>query len=707
MRETEGFGGRGLAVRRTILPGLAVGGFDVAGEKRGVHEGGGLHLFAERGAEGLEAGRIGGELLGEGEELVGGLGDEVGEADGGEEADADARHVAVAGEGEDGDAHPEGFAGGGGAVVGEGVEGDVEAVVAFEVAGVVGEFGEEGEAVGGDGVFGEELVEAGGGFGAGGGFEGEAGVGDGLEDAGPEVEGGVVDFGEVVEAAEGDVVVGEVRGRGDGGSAGEGGEAPGGLREAEEAFRVVGGLRKLLAGNWIGDGVGEAVVDGGEAGGAGVAEPGDLERGGFSGEEHEAAIGGVSGEVDEDVDFVLADLVEGVLVGEVGEGMPLVGGGAEAGGDFVGLEIVGIAGDMEVGMVVGFQQGEEEEGDGVEAEVGGDVADAEGAVGGAVDVGWRRGGGDVERVGPAAACFVELGGGGGGVVAVGEEVIVVGGGEVGEEGDGLAEGGECGIVLGEILEDGSGVVVGVGVVGVEGEGAAAGGEGFFAAVGGVEGDGEVVEGAGKIGSQGEGFLVGGDGLVEEVEFGEVDAEIVQGVGVIGAEGEAFLAGGDAVARAAGEVEHVGEIGGDGGIGGAEGLGFFGGGDGVGGAGLGEEDEAEVDVKIGVFGGELEGLAEEGFGGGVVAEFVRDAGEAVEDIGLAGIEGENLAEEGLGFAEAAGVVVFDGGGEDLFEGHGRETWLSGGKVTSKDCWTVRKRSVARLTGKPRMSVAAWR
>ena len=75
-------------------------------------------------------------------------------------ADADAGDVGLAGEGDDGDAHPEGFAGGGGAVVGEGVQGDGDLVVALEMLGGGGLPGEEFEAVGGDTLGGEEGAEA-------------------------------------------------------------------------------------------------------------------------------------------------------------------------------------------------------------------------------------------------------------------------------------------------------------------------------------------------------------------------------------------------------------------------------------------------------------------------------------------------------------------------------------------------------------------
>ena len=90
-------------------------------------------------------------------------------------------------------------------------------------------------------------------------------------------------------------------------------------------------------------GIGEAVVDGGQAGGAGIAEQGDLDGGGFAGEDEQAVVGGVQGEVDEDVDLVVADLVGGLFVGEADDVAPVVGVGSESGGDGVGAGDLGVS----------------------------------------------------------------------------------------------------------------------------------------------------------------------------------------------------------------------------------------------------------------------------------------------------------------------------------------------------------------------------
>ena len=74
--------------------------------------------LAEGGREVGEAGEVGGEGGGEADVVVGGGGDEFGEAGLVRTLAATRPRVGLAGEGDDGDAHPEGVAGGG--VAGEG-----------------------------------------------------------------------------------------------------------------------------------------------------------------------------------------------------------------------------------------------------------------------------------------------------------------------------------------------------------------------------------------------------------------------------------------------------------------------------------------------------------------------------------------------------------------------------------------------------------
>ena len=85
----------------------------------------------------------------------------------------------------------------------------------------------------------------------------------------------------------------------------------------------------------------------------------------------------------EDVDFVALDHLGGGfgprredLSPGVGEVVELFGEGIERGD-------VGVAGEVEAGAIEAGEEREEEVGDGVDAEVGGDEADAERAVGAA------------------------------------------------------------------------------------------------------------------------------------------------------------------------------------------------------------------------------------------------------------------------------------------------------------------------------------
>ncbi len=163
------------------FPGGAVGGFDVFGVAGGVHEGGGGDAGTKGVAHVGELGEVLCEVGGDLDEFFGGGGGELGEVEVFELAPAGAGDGGLAGEadeGDDGDAHVEGVEGGGVAVVGEGVEGDVDLVIELEVFFVLLE-GDEGEAIGGDIFGGEELCDAGlcGAFGD---EHEEAGVGDGV-----------------------------------------------------------------------------------------------------------------------------------------------------------------------------------------------------------------------------------------------------------------------------------------------------------------------------------------------------------------------------------------------------------------------------------------------------------------------------------------------------------------------------------------------
>ncbi len=147
--------------------------------------------------------------------------------------------------------------------------------------------------------------------------------------------------------------------------------------EVDELFGVVG---RVCFGR-VGESVGDAVVDGLDAGGVRVAQPGCLDGGGFPGEGGEVTFPGVSAEVDEDVDFVAGDLLGELVVVQACDLMPFVGEGSESVGHRVGSEGGGVADVPDVIGVVAVEDGLEEVGAGVDAKVVGNVADPQGPVG--------------------------------------------------------------------------------------------------------------------------------------------------------------------------------------------------------------------------------------------------------------------------------------------------------------------------------------
>jgi hypothetical protein len=344
-----------------------------------------LEVVAEVRAEGGEG--FGILCEGDGGIDVGGevRGGELGEAGVAEEGDALAGGPAVAIETEDGDALPEGFHGGGAAIVGEGVEGEVDIGVGGEEV-VVGGAAGAGEAVRGDavGFEGVEKVLADGGAMEEAVFEDQAGVGGAAEDFGP---GGDYRGVELVvggEAAEGEVTVCEEGRGGDGGDFVLDLEGEIGAGDAEDGFRIVGFL-----GGMDDVGVADEVVVGGDAGGGVEIEPAGDEGGGFAGDEGEAVDLAVAVEVDEEVELELGDAMGGFFVREGGDVEEVVGGVLLVAGAG-GAGAIGEEEELEAGTVVMV----EEAPDGFHPVIGleerGEIADAERA---GVGSGWRRGGG--------------------------------------------------------------------------------------------------------------------------------------------------------------------------------------------------------------------------------------------------------------------------------------------------------------------------
>ena len=109
----------------------------MAGKARGVKQraaaAAGLQALAQLG----QLGRVGGQAQGQGFVVGGGWGDEFGQADGVQQAGGHAAREAVAGLREHGQTGPEGIAGGGACVEGQGVQKQIGSAVAGEVVRVV------------------------------------------------------------------------------------------------------------------------------------------------------------------------------------------------------------------------------------------------------------------------------------------------------------------------------------------------------------------------------------------------------------------------------------------------------------------------------------------------------------------------------------------------------------------------------------------
>ena len=182
------------------------------------------------------------------------------------------------------------------------------------------------------------------------------------------------------------MVVGERGERGDIAHLGMRTVAGEGAREANERF----GMKMFGSARGIGQIVDEPVIDLRHAGGVDVAKIADLDGGGSGAEGEEAIAGGVAGEIDEDVDLVDADLLRDLRVFQQRDVAPvvgvvgLVGVLLEALGHRITEEVGAVAENFELLRVVPGEEVFDEEGHGVLAEVGGDVADAQAARGGAV-----------------------------------------------------------------------------------------------------------------------------------------------------------------------------------------------------------------------------------------------------------------------------------------------------------------------------------
>ena len=619
------------------------------------------------------------------------------------------------------------------AVVGEGVEDDIDLVVEFEV--FVGGFARGEDEAGGIDADGTEVIFEALAAGAFRDQEEEFGMGDAFEDLCPDVVDLGVEFAEVVEVTEGDELVGEGR-EGIDFHFEHGVEAPGSRGEAE---RDIGGGLRRGGGRFQMD-VCDSVIDGGETGGAWVAgADGDLDGGGFTGVDGEVVAAHVLVEVNEDVDLVLADHVGDLGVGFAGGGLPMVGTLADAVGEKVGAVDVDVTENLKLGFVVFLEEGKDVQAGGVLFEFGGDVTDAEATVGvavvrvrGGIAEGFEAGVVEifhlaVEHVGRPAGVIE------GGVeeVAVdvglhveGETLAVFGDGFI-EEAEvfedvavvvvkvDVAMAGEAGAVMGGGFIEFAGMAETLGVVDLQLDGfghhdggALSGFEGFADASGFTEDHGEQVLGLDVLRIEGDGllgFYERGFDLAGAVECGReagVKISVARGLGDGGAEEPHGFIEALEVAEDDAEVSLGLEIGGREGDGGLEGFcGFF---------KTAQRREADTHVNVGidkirVAGGDilidaegffdaLRGLkdeAEREAEGGFVADFNRlaDAGfgevgtfglvvegaEEVEGVGLVRVGVEDLAEDFLGFGKLIIVLMLQGELEGLIDcelAHGR-------------------------------------
>ena len=187
------------------------------------------------------------------------------------------------------------------------------------------------------------------------------------QDPGPETQHRIIDFAEVVQAAEGEEAVRLGGQRVDGEiTAIQGIVAPETVGQPHGLL----GVERLIRAQWIEVGIAEPVIDRVQTGAAGVAGEGHLHGSRFASEDQQAIVGGVHGEVDEDVDLVLADLGGELLVAEADNVAPVLRAGAEALREGVGTGDLGIAEDFKIARIMPGMERPHVEADDMRAEVG-------------------------------------------------------------------------------------------------------------------------------------------------------------------------------------------------------------------------------------------------------------------------------------------------------------------------------------------------
>lgn len=322
-----------------------------------------------------KAREVSGEFDGPADVLLGTVGDPLGEAELGELAQPPAGDGKISHQREHGHAHPESVEAGGVAVVGEGIDHQVDAVVLLEV-GQHGAGRDELHAVGGRTLEPQKRPDAVA-MPARWRKQDKARSRECGEESRPKAEDRVGDLPEAIETAEGDVASGQCGQGIDRKPATDGSVvAPEAVRKVDDLLRA--GRRRDAGG--IEEAIAEPVVDGVKAGATGVASKADLHRSGPPREDEQSMPRGVLGEVDEEIDAVGANLVgEGFIAQRAGL-TPVVGCGGEALGKRVAPGDVGVAKDLELGPIVPGNDGQDLIAHGVTSEIRGNVADPQAAI---------------------------------------------------------------------------------------------------------------------------------------------------------------------------------------------------------------------------------------------------------------------------------------------------------------------------------------
>ena len=167
---------------------------------------------------------------------------------------------------------------------------------------------------------------------------------DGRKNLRPKLEDLRIDLAEVVKAAERDIAL-LCRWQGvDRRLAVQRIVTPKGLRQANRFLRVAS-VEKT---GRIEVRIGDAIVDRPKARRARIGQPRDLHGRRLAGEDQQAIVGHVHGQVDEDVDPVLADRCGHLLVVQSDDAPPAVGVAAQPLRDGIGTGDVGVAEDLEM-----------------------------------------------------------------------------------------------------------------------------------------------------------------------------------------------------------------------------------------------------------------------------------------------------------------------------------------------------------------------